>query len=579
MPASPPSLEAVAAFVEKIHVFYGFSDDDLFDISARLEDKRVSAGDVILEAGQRAESFYIIYAGEVDITRQENGQKHSRLSAGDYFGVDVFFDSAKRDTKIVAIKDTLLLELPGNLFGEIHEVIDVLRNQVGVFSKCRELLNTVNFDWVDENEAIYFIVNKHPILFWRRAPLPFMLTFGSPVAFIWGMWVGSIIAIVASALGFLVGLLWLVWNWLDWRNDYYIVTNQRVIWLEKVIGIYDSRQEANLSEIKSVDALTDVIVQSFFDYGHVKVNTFFSSVNLNYIPYPRQAKLLIEELWQRSKRQEEKRAKERLQKAIVEQIEAAKSVEEKRRKPIAKTEEKKPETFLQKIFGKKKKNTTKKLFSLRYEVGKEIIYRKHIFVLFKKAGAAVLFSGVLGFYIIYQLYLLILLKSPDSLRISSILLLFVGLLALTGWLLYQYVDWSNDIFKVSEDKIFDIDRKPFGDVKSRSAELKSILSTEYRRTGLMSILFNYGTVYISIGAEEFEFEDVLDPATVQQDISRRSNAIQAKEKLAQEKKERNEMVKWLVAYHESSDEIEDMIKKIDAIKGWKANSENDEGTE
>ena len=50
---------------------------------------------------------------------------------------------------------------------------------------------------------------------------------------------------------------WAVWNYIDWGNDYYILTNQRVVWLEKVVGIYDSRQEAPLSTVLSVGVETD----------------------------------------------------------------------------------------------------------------------------------------------------------------------------------------------------------------------------------------------------------------------------------------------------------------------------------
>ena len=48
---------------------------------------------------------------------------------------------------------------------------------------------------------------------------------------------------VSLLLG-LPALGWIAWTYLDWTNDLYIVTNQRVVYVEKVIGIYDSREEA-----------------------------------------------------------------------------------------------------------------------------------------------------------------------------------------------------------------------------------------------------------------------------------------------------------------------------------------------
>ena len=576
MPASPPNVEAVAAFIEKIHIFDSISEDHLFEISERLDDKSVKAGTVILETEQKAESFYIIYSGKVDVTREGKGQKHSRLSQGDYFGADVFFDDEKRGTKLTAKTDALLLELPKSVFDEISGAIDFLRNQLEAFLSCRALLEKVNFDWVDENEAIYFVTNKHKVLFWQRAPIPILLLVGSPIFVLWGMWVGSLFPLIFSSLGFVIGFFWLLWDWLDWGNDYYIVTNQRVVWLEKIIGIFDSRQEAHLSEIKSVQAETDAVVQSFFDYGHVSVNTIFGGIELNYIPCPRQAHLLIEELWHRSQTDEKRQAKDRLHQAIIDQIKEAQAVAEKKRKVPPKPVTPAPKPTIKDKLIKKKKKKKGNLFTLRYQEGKDIIYRKHIVVLIMQAGVPAFLSLILSIFFGIQLSLF--LFGRDSMPISYILVIGLGVLGAIGWSIYQYVDWSNDIFKISEDKIFDIDRKPFGDVQSRSSELKNIESTEHRREGLLSMLFNYGTVYIHIGSEEFEFEDVLDPAAVQQDINHRYKAIQEKQKEAQDKKERDEMIKWLVAYHESADKFNAMISDLEKLKRQQdAEKEGDEG--
>jgi len=61
--------------------------------------------------------------------------------------------------------------------------------------------------------------------------------------FIWGIFTGATTPYAVGVL-ILIGILgWGVWNAIDWSNDYYIVTNQRVIWLEKVVGLYDSRRK------------------------------------------------------------------------------------------------------------------------------------------------------------------------------------------------------------------------------------------------------------------------------------------------------------------------------------------------
>ena len=164
-------------------------------------------------------------------------------------------------------------------------------------------------------------------------------------------------------------------------------------------------------------------------------------------------------------------------------------------------------------------------------------------------------------------------KDAAVFSISFIILLAVGGIGAIGWMIYQYVDWSNDIFKISSDKVFDIDRKPFGDVQSRSAPIENMESLEYQKTGLLSVFFNYGTVYMHIGDAEFEFENVLDPAAVLQDINHRIKAIQEYKKEAQAKRERDDMVKWLVAYHQSADKFNAMLDELEKAKRDKAAKE------
>ena len=138
-------------------------------------------------------------------------------------------------------------------------------------------------------------------------------------------------------------------------------------------------------------------------------------------------------------------------------------------------------------------------------------------------------------------------------------LLFVTL-PLTGWLVWEYLDWSNDIFKVTPEEIIDLDKTPLGSEERRSAQIENILSTEYQRIGLMGYLLNYGTVYITVGGTKLEFQDVLDPAGVQADINRRRMARIAKKSEDTANVERERMAVWLAAYHQNVSEFTDTPK-------------------
>jgi hypothetical protein len=66
--------------------------------------------------------------------------------------------------------------------------------------------------------------------------------------------------------------IWGIWNWIDWGNDFYLVTDQRscgsvVIWL------YESRDEAPHNTILSVDVNTTFLGR-LIHYGSVHIRTF-----------------------------------------------------------------------------------------------------------------------------------------------------------------------------------------------------------------------------------------------------------------------------------------------------------------
>jgi len=130
-----------------------------------------------------------------------------------------------------------------------------------------------------------------------------------------------------------------------------------------------------------------------------------------------------------------------------------------------------------------------------------------------------------------------------------------------GWLVYEVADWSNDKFEVTNDQIIDLDRKPFGTEIRNAAPLENILGTFYERKGFLGNIFNFGTVYITVGGTKLAFEDVVDPATVQSDIDRRRMARTAKQNEAKVAGERDRMAEWLATYHRAAKDFNDEEKR------------------
>jgi hypothetical protein len=184
---------------------------------------------------------------------------------------------------------------------------------------------------------------------------------------------------------------------------------------------------------------------------------------------------------------------------------------------------------------------------VRFEQGTSVIYRKHWYMLVRRTWKPTV--GVLAVVLLTTLLAGGFL--PLALPIAAVLLVgSVAFFPLAGWWLYEYIDWRNDIYMITDDQIFDITKKPLGAETKKSAPLANVLSLKYERPGLLGVILNFGTVVAQVAGTEFRFEGVFDPVAVQNDVYRRIEAQASKKKAAEEARQRDEMADWLTVYHQ-----------------------------
>ena len=156
-----------------------------------------------------------------------------------------------------------------------------------------------------------------------------------------------------------------------------------MIWLEKVVGLYDSRQEAPLSSILSVGVETDQLGR-ILDYGNVIVRTYVGRLEFDYVDHPNQAAEMVREYWERIKSIVTVSQKDVMKNTIREKL--GLPVEKKKEPelpPVVAVDESLAKQPLWWI-------ALKGTFSLRKEDAGKIIYHKHWVVLIWKALTAAL---------------------------------------------------------------------------------------------------------------------------------------------------------------------------------------------
>jgi hypothetical protein len=550
MPVETPDR---IAFLSRIHLFHGLDEAQLQAVAEELGEETIPVNQVIIKQGELGDRLYLIWSGKVSVTEAREVQPLATFVAGDYFGEEsVILKRHRRTATVKTLEETVVLVLTREQFSNLLRVAPGLRSNVAVTVNSHHLERRVHFKWLQPNEVIYFLARKHSILLVPALAGPVLLAvagiIGMLAAWYYSLWL-PIMQVVwyVSLLASIGAVGWGIWNGVDWGNDYYIVTDRRVVWLEKVVGIYDSRQESPLSAVQRVNVHTEFLGRQL-DYGNLVVRTIVgTTLTLGNVNHPYQAAALIEEHWRRSKETSHKMQEEDMRQALRSRLLPGQRKTTPIPGIIAKPTPNKKDTY-------RGLRTIANLFRLRFEDMAIVTYRKHIFVLFQQTWLPGLIMMVLIGGFIFDL-LRPGFSFADFTNAGAGALILIWFLLLVGaflWWLYQYIDWSNDIFQVTPDQIMDLDKTPLGEVVSDVASLDNILSIEYERVGLLELAFNYGNVMITVGGgKQMVFHNVFNPSAVQEDIERRRLERLSIREQDRVKDDRERTADWFAAYHHS----------------------------
>ncbi len=544
------------AFLNRIYLFNGLNEVQLEAVAEELTEETFPNGKEIVKQDAQGDCLYLIWSGRVSFTQSGKDQRTVTYRTGDSFGEEsVLANRHHWKATVTASEETVALVLRREKFQTLLKQAPGLKTNFAVAANTHRLDQRTLFKWLQSNEVVYFMTRKNSVLLLQKLIGPALLAvaaiMGMLAAWYYSLWTPALAGLwYLSLLAGLGAVGWGIWNGVDWGNDYYIVTDRRIVWVEKVVGIYESRQEAPLSAVLRVNVETDFSGR-MLGYGNLLISTIVgSTLKLENMDHPYQAAAMIDQYWKRSKETSRKMEQEEIHDALRSRLLDGNDNPTQVQGIVTNQQEKKNPYEDQRSLGN--------IFRMRFEQFSTVTYRKHIFVLFEQTWKAGLILFILLGIIGYEVF------SPSSTFASLFNMksgwlvliwtfLFIGAIL---WWIYEYVDWSNDIFQVTPEQIMDIDKTPLGEVTSDIASLENILSIEHKQIGILELLFNFGTVYITIGGgKEMTFENVYNPSAVQEDIERRRLERITKKEQDTIKAERSRTADWFAAYFNSEQKL------------------------
>jgi CRP-like cAMP-binding protein/uncharacterized membrane protein YdbT with pleckstrin-like domain len=362
-------------------------------------------------------------------------------------------------------------------------------------------------------------------------------------------------------------VLWGVWRYIDWLNDSFEVTSQAVAHIEKKLFIREERYEAPLDQIQNVNINIDVWGR-LLGYGNLSIDTAAvrGQVEFTFAPEP----AMIQDLVQRAAEQAKSGQRMQFRESIRQQLEDRLNPE--RLKPVA------PGSVLVQPEPPPPAAPPPRLHSPRswlprFEIREadSVTWRKHWLNLLQRTGMPTVTTLLLSYLALAHIVAFVteafgsgrqVMWPPVSwlgfhgwLFLAT--LIFWTMAAL--WFVYQYMDWRNDVYILTQNDVIDVERDLaiyplwfFYTESRRQASLDNVQYVDFKIPNLWAILFNYGDVIVKTAGLEgtLDFLFVSNPRRVQAEILRRLAEFRERERQQEFEERWGNMAEWFETYQD-----------------------------
>lgn len=571
-------MEEIVERLRQVSLFGRLRTRDLGRLANLFDRKEYDQDSYLTRQGEIGDRFFLLLKGRATIWRVESSGEErpvGYLRAGDSFGLTSLFLKEARDATVYVGKNSTVLSLERSRFQEFLQDFPAIRDALVVPEPLQERLVARRFKWMTEDEVTIFHATKSRWALVAGLMLPAVVFLGLMMVATLVQGVPYLFTVLAG-LAVLLGGGWALLQWQDWRNDYYVVTNQRIVHHESHLpSLQVTVDQAPLHQIQNVNMLKPGPVAQWLNFGTLDIQTAGrdGAISFAFLDNPEYGQQVIFDLLEKQRSLAKMSERSAIREAITQRVRpqpvdtdgTEESAEEEssatlfvsgeavwdlgeEEPPRAKESPKDSDTAIR---------LGSRLFALlphfRQEQGGVVTWHKHPFVLIKAiAIPSLILLATLLVGVFWATF------SWPSFGTVVLILFVVWCLGLF-WFLWRYEDWRNEIFQMTGSHIVDIDRLPLGFRESRrQAALEQIQNINVDIPNIWARLFNYGNVVIETAgaAGDLTFEWVMRPRSVQAEIFKHIEELRARQRAKESEERRTEMAEWFAVYHQMKEREE-----------------------
>ncbi|MBA4384056.1 MAG: hypothetical protein C0410_04915 [Anaerolinea sp.] len=526
--------------LKSLFPFSMLDEEDLQRINAYFEQVNYPSGTTVFSDGYPASDLYFILSGKVKIIlhHAKKDKNLGIMGMGDHFGEEVLSGKHTYETRAVCLSEVTVLRIRKDIARDIANEYPDIKAAFNLFQKSYHLTCTENLSWRAVDEGIELFSRRHPFFLFLRLFLTggaFLVGFSFLLFSALASDNFYVPLLILSMAELIMGIILCIWSGLEWSNDYFILTRERVCVQKKLIGFYESRHESPVNAVLSVGVDTSLMGR-LLGFGTLTVRTYTGDLQFKRLPFPYVIYELLEIRREAAAVESTQAEKREIREALTGKKERSVVSKKLPSNPSNASNSGSADTsgsFSDLLAG---------IFKLRTENEDSVVYRTHWWILFKKTA--------LPGFILLAIVLVAAGRFLGFISVIPELVIYIGALILTAvcwiWWVYQFQDWQNDVYIVTDDLLIDVYKRPLGMDDRRSAPVKNIQTVEFERKGLINLVLNFGTVKIKIGNEELTFDNVYQPSEVQAEIYSRYRATLETAK----RNEQQKFVEWIKTYEE-----------------------------
>ncbi len=543
--------KTILTYLKKVPLFSALRETDEADLLelhylARIAKSiEYATGDRPFQQGDAADKLYIIVRGKLRLTRYDR-QGIPRflrdVGEGEYFGETGLVIGDFHDASAEALTTTEVLYLERQEFLDLLQKRPRLRRRLKLSAEVAHRKEAPRFEWLRGDENVVYATQRHWAYLARQIFFPALALIALAAATVFASLYGAWPIAVLTGLAELSLLLAMVWVTLNWRNDHFVLTTQRVVHYEEEWPISRHLEESPLENIQDVHLVRNGLSAALFNYGDLILQTAGETVKIDLtgIPRPDEMREKIFQQIERARAQAVLQTRTRITETLEKRL---------RLEPItaAEADTAPSATAPRKGFLMLWAAIRDYFFPPSWTTstnGETIIWRRFWlagFIKYFLLMVATLFSFIEG---------IAALLSGDANPWQKFVWVIL-MLGLSSFFLWKLEDWRNDYFEITPTRFVQIERSPFMLKESRrETTLDRIQNISFTVPNLPARLFRYGTVTLETAGTQgkFELAYVRYPDRVQAEISRRQKEFRRQQASAQAEQRRDELLSWFAAY-------------------------------